>query len=87
MKLYYFNPNDWGIQYFVMAENKIDAHKNLLSFLEKRMKEPNEQCYVNANTEELEDWKKVNPLDPSTFPETYKLDEYEVGQVIQSENA
>ena len=87
MKLYYFNPNNWGAQYFVMAENKIKAHEYLLTFLEKRMNKSEEQCYLKTNQNELKEWEIVDPLDPTTFPQKYKLDEYEVGEVINSENS
>jgi hypothetical protein len=29
MKLYYFNPNDYGIEYFVMADSEENAIKSL----------------------------------------------------------
>lgn len=76
MKIYYYNPNDYGVQFFVMAENKTKAHEYLLKHLE------DEICQ-----EDLEIWKRVNPLDVKTFPSNYTLDEHEFGSVIQSEIA
>lgn len=85
MKMYYYNPNDYGDQFFVMAENKTEAHKCLLKHLENKI--VTESCYSEMYQEDLEIWKKVNPLDGKSFPKKYTLDEYEIGSVIQSEIA
>lgn len=87
MKLYYFNPNNWGAQYFVMAENKIEAHEYLLQYFEKLIDDPEEKTYRHIHKAELKIWKKVNPEDSNTFPNDYKLDEFEKGQIIVSENS
>ena len=87
MKLYYFNPNNWGDQYFVMAENKIEAHEYLLQHFEKLIDDPNEKYAKKSNREALKQWKKVNPENPDTFPTGYTLDEFEKGQIIESEIA
>lgn len=79
MKLYHFNPNDYGTEYFVTAQNKIQAHKYLLEHLKKLSIK--HKYYV----EYLELWSKVNPLDVKTFPEKYTLDEHDAGSVILSE--
>ena len=68
MKMYYYNPNDYGDEFFVMAENRTEAHKYLIKHL----------------GDNLEMWGNVNPLDNTTFPCKYTLDEYEMGSVIQS---
>lgn len=85
MKFYHFNPNDYGGEYFVMAENKREAHEYLLKHLENKI--VTESCYAEMYQEDLEMWKKVNPLDNKTFPSRYTLDEHEIGSVIQSEIA
>jgi hypothetical protein len=78
MKMYYFNPNDHGQEYFVMAENKIQAHQFLIKYFEKYSR----NFYYNEN---IQKWIDVDPLDHYTFPDSYTLDEYDVGVVIETE--
>jgi hypothetical protein len=85
MKLYLFTPNNWGMRFFVMAKNKTEAHEYLLAFLQSKIDDPKERCYKDMNKEDLEMWKEVNPLDASTFPQKYTLNEYDAGRVIESE--
>lgn len=80
VKMYYFNPHDYDYEYFVAAENKIKAYKYLIEYLNKMAAEnPKNYSYL------LDIWNKINPLDASSFPEKYTLDEYEVGSVVQTE--
>ncbi len=76
VKLYHFNPNVYGWEYYIAAESKIKAHEYLLKYLESCGK---------VHRINLEIWKEVNPLDDSTFPSMYTLDEHEIGSVIESE--
>jgi hypothetical protein len=85
MKMYYYNPNNYGAEFFIMAENKTKAHEYLLKHLEN--KSLSESLYAEIYQEDLDKWKKVNPLDNKTFPNKYTLDEYEIGSVIESEIA
>jgi len=85
MKMYYFNPNGYGDEFFVMAENKEQAHSFLLKHIEKTIIE--EPCYANMRKDDLEMWKKVNVLEKTSFPRSYTLDEHDLGSVIQSEIA
>ena len=39
MKLYHFNPNDWGGTFYVMEENKQKALESLIELLVKRVKD------------------------------------------------
>lgn len=87
MKLYLFDPNNWGMRYFVMAEDKVEAHECLLQHFEKLMDDPKEKYRKQSNKADLKMWKKVNPLDASTFPQNYSLKEFEAGHVIESELA
>lgn len=88
MKLYYFKTASYDIEYAVIAENKIKAHEYLLIHIENRITE-----YLNNYNdfsaihykELLEKWKIVDPLDISTFPNCYSLEEYDIGQVIERE--
>ncbi len=85
MKLYHYNPNHYGEEFFVLAENKTKAHEYLLKYLESKTTDGG--CYSEMYREDFESWKKVNPLDSETFPPKYTLDEHEAGSVIQSEIA
>lgn len=82
MIVYHFNPNTYGMGYFIMAEDKLKAHKALLAYLETKSKDKD---YGDFYTERLEIWKKVNVLDDTTFPKKYTLDVYGEGEVIESE--
>lgn len=83
MKMYYFNPNTYGAEFFVMAEDKIKAHEYLLKYLKN--KATSTDCHAKMYEEELEMWSKANPLDDKTFPSGYTLDEHKIGSVIESE--
>lgn len=78
MKLYYFNPNDYNFEFFTIGENKYKALEYLINHLSK---------FENDFVEELEVWKNVNPMDITTLPKGYTIDEYQVGDVIVSEIA
>ena len=86
MKLYLFDPNTWGMRYFVAAENEVAAHKSLLVYFKLKIKDP-EEYYSDEYKQKLKKWKKVNPLDASTFPRNYTLKEFEGGTVVESELA
>jgi len=85
MKMYYYNPNRYGAEFFVMGENKTKAHEYLLKYLENKVITGG--CYSEMYEEDLKMWMTVNPLDGKTFPNKYTLDEHEIGSVIQSEIA
>ena len=82
MKMYHYNPNDYGDEFFVMAENKTKAHEYLLKHLEDKIVSAG--CYAKMYQDDLEMWKKVNPLDDKILG-IYTLDEHEIGSVIKSE--
>lgn len=69
MKLYYFNPNNYGKQYFVMAESEEEAYESLYDHIEKN----------DGDDSWIYMWHKKE------LPRDYTLDVYEQGQVIQSE--
>ncbi len=85
MKMYHFNPNDHGAEYFVMEENKTKAHECLIKHLENKIiKHP---LIAESIKTDLDIWKQVNPSDSKSFPSKYTLDEHEVSSVIESEIA
>jgi len=86
MKLYHFNCNGYGEEFYTMAENKIKAYNALIAYFEQRIGDPKE-AYKWAYEEYLRQWKIVNPEDPGTFPREFTLDEYESEHIIQSEVA
>lgn len=83
MKMYHYNPNNYGTEYFINAENKSSAHEYLLKHLEGKIE--SENCYSEMYQKVLEMWENCNPLDDKSFPSGYTLDEHEIGSVIQSE--
>ena len=85
--MYVFEPNDWGMRFFVMAEDKVDAHASLLDHFRDRIKELDKQNYgfETSAKRDLDIWKKVKPLDATTFPDNYTLNEFEEGVVVESE--
>jgi hypothetical protein len=86
MKLYHFNQNGYGEEYYTMAENKVEAYNALIAYLKKHVEDPEE--YYKWNYEEcLKKWENVNPEDPTTFPRKFSLDEFEAGHIIESEVA
>lgn len=86
MKLYHFNCNGYGEEFYTMAENKIKAYNALIAYFEQRIEDPKE-AYKWAHEGYLKQWKNVNPEDPKTFPREFTLDEFEAGHIIQSEIA
>ena len=88
MKLYYFNPNNYDLEFFVMAESKEDARQSLLKYLKEKINEE-----IKNNTKYsfydnyLKKWEKVDIEDKSTYPNKYTLDIYEPNMVIESEIA
>lgn len=91
MKLYHFNPNNWGAEYYVMAENKIKALEYLLKYFQNLIDTLERSDYNNYIIEStkanIKMWEIVNPEDPKTFPEPFTLDEFEAGHIIESELA
>ena len=82
MKMYFFNPNYYGSGYVVMAESKNKAYEYLIKYLTDMSNSDDQYAYQYKDKLEL--WQKVNPLEPSTFPEKYTLDEYDVGNVLHT---
>jgi hypothetical protein len=84
MKMYYFNPNGYGHEYFMIAENKIKAHEYLLKYLSELLSDEKEKCYYDLNLKNFNWWKNINLEDNNTMG-SYTLDEYNVGEVVYTE--
>lgn len=85
MKLFYFNPNDWGYEYFVMAENPETAIKEVVKFLKKEL---TKQKTIYKDMDFSHDEKYIEKWEQSTLdnlPDNYKLEVYGPNQVIESE--
>jgi len=82
MKLFYFNPNTYGGEFFVMSKSKESALENLKKYLkEESVKEgENEDWYK----EEYGYWKDATM---DSLPFKYTIEEYEEGKIIESEIA
>lgn len=66
LKLYYLNPNDYGLEMFVLAQSKESAFK----FFKK--KDDLNEC-------------KIRLTDIKNLPNKYTIDEFNEGQVVESE--
>lgn len=86
MKMYHFNANDYGYEYYVMAENKYMAYVFFMQFLHDERKKAKE-FLRDSLSEEIGKWATIKIDDPASFPQKYTLDEYEMGKVIRSEVA
>jgi len=87
MKLYYLNPNDYGKQWFVMAENKEMAIEAFLKFAKEKDKEAGD---LQKEAGMFEEWNyNMNSLnkalDDIKQNGTYTLNCFDVGEVIRSE--
>jgi hypothetical protein len=87
MKLYHFNPNDYGLEWFVMSDSEEGAINALNEHLKNEfLKKP--LVAINYGAEPLQ-WgdkyfqKKV--LNGIIVDEGYSIDVYEPNQVIESE--
>jgi hypothetical protein len=87
MKLYHFNQNGYGEEYYTMAENKVKAHEALIAYFQNIADNDPDDYTRNRYRNYVMLWINVNPEDPKTFPFTFTLDEFEVGHVIESEVA
>ena len=83
MKLYRFNPNDFGSGYFICAENKTKAHEGLLKYL---LLQSLINTYKEVYLKEYNIWKNVNPDDLTTFPNEYTLEEFEPNIAVEFSN-
>lgn len=86
LKLYYLNPNDYGDEWFTIAENKEQALKNIIKSIEKEM-ELDDAMFNKFHLQDIKWISKINPSDQTTFSGKYTLDEYKNGGVIRSELA
>jgi len=85
MKLYYINPNNYGAEYFTIAKNPSEALLNLKTYLHSKTilsKTDPEYCYIDQHIEKYNEWKGVIP---NNLPHEYTIEEYEEGEVIESE--
>lgn len=83
MKLYYFNPNDYGQEWFVMAQSKQDAIFYLLKYLTQKSLDDGETEDDDFYNEYLNAFKSA--LNTGDLPYKYTIEECEEGKVIQSE--
>lgn len=74
-RLFYFNPNGYGTEAFVVAENKEDA----IEYLKKATEE---KCLKDPS---LADWFREDYQNMSTTNSNYTIDEHPIGNVVFSE--
>lgn len=76
MKLYYFNPHNYGAEFFVMAESQEKAIESLNKYLENN----EDYCGIKWG----DDFFKASDKWPNLYP-GYTIDVYEANQIIESE--
>ncbi len=79
MKLFYFNPNSYGKEFFVCADTKTTAFLDVLDFLNK---EAARERYTHYYVDMYSLWCKHSP---SNMPEGYTIEEHEPHHVVQTE--
>jgi hypothetical protein len=89
MKMFYFNPNTYGEEYFVVATRSSEALLYLKNYLYKayqKEKENNKRTgRVYCSYQGIyEIWQQCTI---HTLPDGYTIDEYLEGEVLQSELA
>ena len=85
MKLFHFNPNGFDYQYYVMATNVMIAHECLLKFLLEKNKNADSEFLKFESWEQYIMWKKVYPLDITTIPKSYTIEEHPANEIIEVE--
>ena len=84
MKLYHFNPNDYGIECFVMSDSEEGAINALNEHLKNEFLK-NPLVATDYGAEPLQWGDKY--FQPTKFDKGYSIDVYEPNQVIESEIA
>jgi hypothetical protein len=96
MKLYHLNPNDYGAEWFVMAESSEKAMECILNKLsveadaadiENRRRRSAGLLYSKGSTCERDTFKMVKKFSETGLMRKYTLDAYNVNEVIESEIA
>jgi len=85
-KMYHFNPNNYGSEYFVIAKDKEMALRFLLKHFTFQIYNKNSKCsFKEQVASELREWEKVKIDNAETYPQKYTIDEHLCGDVVESE--
>jgi len=85
MKMYYFNPNDYGGTLVTCAESKEEAYRNVIKYLDKLKEERlREKSIIADDTYHFGQIRSWDLNDPDTM-HGYTIDEYELNDVIEGE--
>ena len=82
MNLYFINPNDYGDEYFVMAESKEMIFYYLKCYLKKKLEDEEEQ-FRSIYEEDYSKWENATI---EHLPKKYTIDEYGIGQIVETYN-
>lgn len=74
LAIYYFNPNDYGEQYSVLAESKESALEYVINYIKEEMKRWDNNYY--------DKWLEATV---DSLPDGYTIDIFNIGQVIATE--
>lgn len=87
MKLYHFNPNDYGPEWFVMSDNQENAINALNQHLLQQFQSepPNSNKFNNKPLQWGDPFFKGKEINGVVVRKDYTIDVYEPNQVIESE--
>ena len=85
MKLFYFNPNDYGQTAYVCAENKEEAINYLKKKVDKIIEDYNNKYDYEELKQHMIEFKQQVLDNMINCKDKYTIDEYNVGDVILGE--
>lgn len=77
--LYYFNPNDYGDQYMILASSEKDALIYLKEYFLKKSKDKN---FGDSYEKYYEKWKDCTV---NSLPDKYEIETFFEGDVLETE--
>lgn len=82
MKMYYFDPNDYGNTLLVMAASKEDAIKSVEKYLDEEDPGEDLPTFYEEFDEDIENWIKFIPNFRKPYKK-YTIEELEENQVLK----
>lgn len=94
MKNYFFSRSDWGICYTVLAESKDKAIKIVKSYIKEEHRKERENTGSMVTQDNVDFWKKEDELRKKRIianihmdNASFHIEEYDIGEVIETEYA
>lgn len=83
MKLFFFNPNDYGPEFSIMADSKEAALLALVNYFLGQSKTDSHEYGRESAFQDYNKWKDAT-ID--SLPDDYSIDEYEKDSVVETYN-